>query len=64
MTISLHAPCEEIDQILWTQAASCPHVVVESGGVGLSATDIDVPNFEERASEREARISVGAGVID
>ncbi len=40
MATSLHAHYEEIDQILGTRAASCPHVVVESGGGGSSAADV------------------------
>ena len=56
MATSLHAYYEEIDQILGAQAPSHPHVVVESVGVGSSVADVDVPAFEERASEREARM--------
>ena len=61
MAASLHAHYEEIDQILGTQAASCPRIVVESGGGGSSAADVDVPAFGERVSEREARMRERAG---
>ena len=32
---------EEVDQILGTQASSCPHVVVESRGGGSSLADVE-----------------------
>ena len=52
---------EEIDQILGTRAASCLPVVVASGGGGYSAADVDLPAFEEHASEMEARMRERAG---
>ena len=56
-----HAYYEEIDQILGTRAALCPHVVVESGGGGSSAAVVDAPDFEELVSERGARMRERAG---
>ena len=54
MATSLHAHYAEIDQILGTQAASCPHVVMRNGGDGSSAADDVVPAFEKCVSKREA----------
>ena len=48
MATSSHVHYEEIDLVLDTRAASCPHVVVESRGGGSSAPAVDVPDFEER----------------
>ena len=50
-------PLEEIDPILRTWAASCPHW----GGGRSSAADVDVPAFEERGSKREAKTRERAG---
>ena len=61
MATSLHAHYAEIDQILGTQAASCPHVVMRNGGGGSSTADVGVPAFEECASEREDRMRERAG---
>ena len=41
--------------------ASCLQVVVEGGGDGSSATDVDVPAFDEYATMREARMRERAG---
>ena len=46
---------EEIYQILWTQAASCPSVVVENRGES-SAAYVDVLASEKNVSVREERI--------
>ena len=48
---------EEIDQILGTQAVSCPPVVVE-GGEGVSSANVDVPAFEEHVSNRERKLEL------
>ena len=56
-----HVLYEEIDQIFGTLSASCLPVVVESGGGGFSAADVDIPAFEKCANERETRMRERAG---
>ena len=59
MATSLYAYYEKIDQILGTQAATCP--LPCCGGGGFAAADVDVSAFEEHASKREARMRKRVG---